>query len=188
MKIFNTWSFLKHWRVFHKFFRYYETKKFEIKPGQPSSTIQNFLSTPENFWNTDLTPTKFFGPVKQKTFRQNYMPPPLHENIRCQSFFETKKGSPAKFVDTMRQRCFNGEQWYLLFMQKFFSMTEFFWHIEWFPHEIFRHCETKKNSTQKSDIPSLCIKFVDTRVFLKYWIVTPRTFRHSETLKNFNGR
>ena len=47
--------------------------------------------------------------------------PPSRENLRCQSLFETMKGSPAKFVDTMRQRCFNGEQWYLLFMHKFFD-------------------------------------------------------------------
>ena len=123
-----------------------QDKKFRKKPGQPSSTIHNFLSTPENFWNTELTPTKFFGPVKQKTFRQNYMPPPLHENLRCQSLFETKKGSPAKLVDTLRRRCFNGRQWYLLFIQKLFSITEFFWNSEWFSHENF--CTVRGRSFQ----------------------------------------
>ena len=44
------------------------------------------------------------------------------------------------------------------------------------PPQKFQHCETKKSSTPKSDIPFLRKKFVDTRLCLKRWIVTPRNY------------
>ena len=52
-------------------------------------------------------------------------PPPLLEKIRYQNFFETQKGSPTKFIGTLRQRFFNGVYWYPLLMHKFRRYTKF---------------------------------------------------------------
>ena len=55
-------------------------------------------------------------------------------------------------------------------------MLEVFLNIEWLPHEILRHCETKKASTENSEIPFLCINFYENRIFVKHWKVAPRNF------------
>ena len=52
-------------------------KQIDAKTGQPPSFINSLLSKPENFWNTDLTLTKFFGPVKQKNFSTKLYAPLL---------------------------------------------------------------------------------------------------------------
>ena len=44
------------------------------------------------------------------------------------------------------------------------------------PPRKISHCETKKFSTENSDIPFMCKKFFHTRIFLKLWRVPPRSF------------
>ena len=59
-----------------------------------------------------------------------------------QEFFETQKGSPTKFLNTVRQK-FSTKSWYPLLMQKTFSIIEIFWYTELFPNKIFWYRETK---------------------------------------------
>ena len=44
----------------------------------------------------------------------------IHKVFRYWKFFETQKGSPPKFFDTVRQKTFNRKSWYTTLMRKFF--------------------------------------------------------------------
>ena len=57
---------------------------------------------------------------------------------------------------------------------KDFSIPEFNWNTEGVPDEIFRRCETI--FFEISDMPFSCIRFFDTRFFLKHRSVSPRKF------------
>ena len=63
---------------------------------------------------------------------------------------ETPKGSFTKFFGTVRQKTFDGNLWYPLLCIKLFDTPIFLKHWR-DAHEIFRHYETKKFSTEKRD-------------------------------------
>ena len=93
----------------YQFFRHCETKNFRRKLLIPPLLFINFFATGRNFSETRhrrVPLTKFFGPVRQKSFGKTVMPPPppMHENFRYKSVFETQKGSPTKFFGTVRQK------------------------------------------------------------------------------------
>ena len=70
---------------------------------------------------------------------------------------ETLKGSFTMFFGTVRQKIFDGKSWYPPpLIHKVFRYRKFLKHSrEGFPCEIFRHCETKKFSTENRATPSL---------------------------------
>ena len=107
LKLFRCRKFCEtqHRRVPLRDFWHCETKQFwqktRINPSIPSI----------NFFDTGKFPkqkgplTKFFGPVRQKSFSaKSCCPPPLHESFRYKTFFETQKGSPTKVFGTVRQK------------------------------------------------------------------------------------
>ena len=57
-------------------------------------------------------------------------------------------------------------------------MPQISWNIEGFPHEIFRHCETKKSSTENSDILFLCINFSRPEIFWNTEVFSNEIFRY----------
>ena len=136
--------------------------------GQPPSFISIFLYTAGKFWSTELTLTKCVGPVKQKTFRQNYMRHLFAWKPSLPEFFWSKKGFPCKNVRHCETKVFQRRIVISPLYAKRFSITEVFWNIEWFSHENFRYCETKKFDRKTAHPPSLNhIFFVHTKKFLK---------------------
>ena len=60
---------------------------------------------------------------------------------------DTRKGFPAKFIGTVRQKKFDGKSWYSppLLTINFLVAGNFLKHrTERFTYKIFRQCETKK--------------------------------------------
>ena len=127
------------------------------------------------------TTAKLFGTVRQKKFVAKMIPHPLF--FLYQKFSETQKGFLTKFFDSV------------LCYKIFFDNTvmplplSYAWKF-WTPHflkhkkvslRIFSALWDKKFSTDNSDIPFLCKKLSDTRIFLKHWMVPHKTFRHCET-------
>ena len=54
-------------------------------------------------------PLRKFSVLRDEKFRENRDTlPPMHENFRYQNSFETQKGSPTKFIGTVRQKFFKG--------------------------------------------------------------------------------
>ena len=100
-------KFLETMKSIPKNFPVLWVKKIDAKTGQPPSFINSSLSTPEKFWNTDLTLTKFLGSCEaRKLFDKTICSPHSHENLRCQSFFETKKGSPCEICRDYETKVF----------------------------------------------------------------------------------
>ena len=60
---------------------------------------------------------------------------------------------------------------------------DFFGKIDRFPPRYFSALSAKKLSKEKNDILFFCIKFFDTRSFLKHWKLPQRILQHSETKK-----
>ena len=108
-------------------------------------------------------------------------PPPSYPSTFSlpEDFWNTaQKGSPTKFIGTVRQKTFDGKTWYPLVCIKFFDTPNFLklWR---YAHEIFQHCETK-NFRRKNVIPPSMPKvfrypkFSETfkgcpRIFLALW-------------------
>ena len=95
-------------------------------------------------------------------------PPPLIRKLfRYRKISETaQKGSPTKFIGTVRQKFFDGKTWYPLVCIKFFDTPNFLKHLR-DAHELFWHCETK-NFRRKNVIPPFSsIYFFETKNFLK---------------------
>ena len=81
-------------------------KQIDAKTGQPPSFINSLLSTPENFWNTDLLLTKFFGPVKQKNFSTKLYAPLLRMKTFDARVFWNKEGFPCKICRDYETKVF----------------------------------------------------------------------------------
>ena len=77
---------------------------------------------------------------------------------------------------------FKGEKFYPISYAYNFSIAKVFRNIKWFPHEFVSNVR-QKTSREKSEIPFLCIKFFDTRNFLKYLKVPKRKMFGTETKK-----
>ena len=112
--------------------------------------------------------------------RRKIVIPPLIQTFSIpEDFWNTaQKGSPTKFIGTVRQKTFDGKTWYPLVCIKFFDTPNFLklWR---YAHEIFQHCETK-NFRRKNVIPPSMHKvfrypkFSETfkgcpRIFLALW-------------------
>ena len=61
---------------------------------------------------------------------------------------------------------------------------KFFENRIFFKYSNFSPLWDKEDWTKKSDMPCLCINFFETPIFLKHWMVPPRSFRHFETKNN----
>ena len=120
-------NFLKHWKDPPRNFLALWDKKFSTENRDtPLSLIHKFFSIPENFWNTVGALYEVFRSCETKNFRKKlWCPPPMHQNIGYQNFFETQKGSPAKFFGTVRQKISDRKSWYPLLMQKNFRYPKF---------------------------------------------------------------
>ena len=148
----------------HKFPRYH---KF-------SETLQgcsrNFSAVSDQNFSTENYDTPFFHPKKtgwNKKFSQKSMNRSPKNSAQWEKNFSTEK------CDT---RCYAWN----------FSISQIFWNIEGMPTIFFRTvrqktCETKTWHTL------LCIKFFDTRTFLKHWRDAQEIFRHCET-ENFRRK
>ena len=74
-------------------FRHCETEKFQKK--KVISLMHKIFRYRKFSETIKSSPTKIFGPVRQKQFNKTMMlAPPIHENFRKQSFFETQRRSP----------------------------------------------------------------------------------------------
>ena len=179
--IHNFFSILKFfWKTndfLYKVFRFGPVRqKISTKPWCPPSyawkfSIKNFSET------TKCSPLKYFGTVRQKLFdgKSWYLPPLL--SIKTFSL-------PEIFWNT---EWFPGEVFSVLWDKKNFDKTvklppSFAWKFsipEFFRSVLLRILSAlwdKNFSTELSDIPFLCIKYCDTRNFLKHRTVPQRNF------------
>ena len=153
-------------------------KQIYAKTGQPPSFINSFLSTPENFWNTDLTRTKFFGPVKQKNFSTKLYAPLLLIKTSMPEFFWNKEGFPCEFFRHPDTKNFRHKQVISFLMHKvrrYPSMSET---LNRYTKKLFGILRLQKSSTEVSDIHFLCMKILNTRSFSKHWRVSNKIFRY----------
>ena len=159
-------------------------KQIDAKTRQPPSFINSLLPTPEIFWNTDLTLKNFLVLWSKKTFRQNYMLPSFAWKPSMPDFFWNKEGFACEICRDYETKVFQRRAVISrLYAKNFFDNRIFL--TQWMvPPQKCQHCETKKISTQKSDIPFIRKKFVDSRLCLKHWIVTPRNFSALWDFKN----
>ena len=114
--------------------------------------------------------------MKQKNFSTKLYAPLLRMKTIDARFFWNKEGFPCEICRDYETKVFQRRTVISrLHAKNFFDNLIFL--TQWMvPPQKCQHCETKKISTQKSDIPFLRKKFVDSRLCLKHWIVTPRNF------------
>ena len=100
--------FLDHKVFFKEKFRYSATKTLTENCYTSLLSIKCF-SLPQIFWNTEWFPGEVFSVLwEKKVFEKTWgFPPLLLETFRYQNSFETQKGSPMKFIGTLRKRFFN---------------------------------------------------------------------------------
>ena len=145
-----------------KYFGTVRQKLFDGKswyPPPPSyPLIHKFFSLPEIFWNTEWFPGEVFSVLWEKNFSTKpwSFPPPLLENFRYQNSFETQKCS-TNFIGTVRQKFFNGVQWYPLLMHKVLRYTKFSETPKCSPTKFFGTV-WQKISNEKSWYPPLLHK------------------------------
>ena len=136
----------------NELFWYSETKTFLL-------SIKIF-SLPEIFWNTEWFPGEVFYrscEIKKFSTKPWSFAPPLLEIFRSQNSFETQKCSPTNFIGTVRQKNFNGVQWYPLLMHKILRYAKFSETPNCSPTKFFGTV-WQKFSTEKRDTPSLMHK------------------------------
>ena len=158
---------------------YSETKTFRRKIVIPPPLLSIKFFPYQNFSETQNgSLAKFFRSCEIKKFSTKpwNFPPPLLENFRYQSCFETRKWSPTIFIGTLREKFFNGVQWCSPLMHKIWQYTRFSETPKCSPTKFFGTV-WQKFSTEKRDNPPLwCIKFFDTRNFLIHRSVPQRNF------------
>ena len=104
--------------------------------------------------------TKIFDSVLwDKKFRQNCdAPPPMHEKFRYWNSLETQKGSSTNFIGTVRQKFYNGVQWYPLPVHKILRYAKFSETTKCSPTKFFGTMR-QKLLNEKSYYPLFCIKY-----------------------------
>ena len=176
--------------LIHNFFRYQKfsetqkssaqnfsalwDKKFPTENRDTPSLIHNFFHT-RNFLKHRRVPLRIFSVLWDKKFSLEILvtsPPSIHNFFPYQKFSETQKGSRTIFFGPVRQKKSRQNRYafrsvmlpppmhrnirFQIFLKQNGSPTNFFGTVR------------QKNSTENSDIPFLCIKFFDTRNFLKH--------------------
>ena len=133
-KIFEIPNHLRLRSGYHELFWYCETKKFrqknvifrshalKVSMAEISRKVEGVTHENFQYWEA------------KKNQRKIAMPPTEHESFRSPKDSETQRGSPTKFIGSLRE----------------------------------------KNSTEKSDINPIGMKFLDNRTFLKYRSVPQR--------------
>ena len=114
----------------------------------------------QNFSETrKVSPTNFFGTVRQKFSTENRDTPLIHEIFRYQKFLVKQKGSPTKFFITVRQKNFDGKSWDPPPLLSFLCMKNFdarFFLKQWrVPLRNFSVLWDKKFSTENRDTRSV---------------------------------
>ena len=102
--------------------------------SQALPTFFNFINTTENRDNPFLCMRSF----EARNFLKPRMVP-----YEISWYCETKKFRRINVITPIH------------LIHKLFYTPEKFWYTERFPHEVFRHCETKKSWTKKSWFPPL---------------------------------
>ena len=135
MKIFDQRIFLKHQSVLQRNIMVQSDKNFSPeKRDTPKyfldkkggSYLKNIFESRDFLKQRMVFRQSFFGPVRKKILKKLWsFPPRLLEKFRYQNPFETQKGFSTNFIGTVRQRIFNGIQWYPLFMHKNFDTRKF---------------------------------------------------------------
>ena len=122
-------------------------------------------------------PTKFFGTVRPQFWLKTVICALLSINFSIPENFRKTEGFLYKTLSfgPVRQKV-STKPWCPPSYAWKFSIEEFFWNTKMFSNEIFRYSETKKFSTEFSDIRFLCIKFCDTRNSLKHQSLPQRNF------------
>ena len=142
IEFFNIPIVLKHWKDAHKSFRHCETKNFRRKIVIPHKCIK-FFDTP-NFLEDWRDALEVFRHCETKTFRrENVIPPSMHRVFHYPNFTWNIERMPTKFFGTVRPKSLEAKTWYALFHPEKFLKPEILSKTVRFPHEIFRHCETK---------------------------------------------
>ena len=172
MKFFVTRIFRKHIRVALHFFSVLWDKNFSIEISDMPFLCTRFFDT-RIFLKQKVSPTKFFGRVRKKTFDWNRdcnSFSHLFINFFDTSFFsETQKVSRAIFFDIVRRQVFDGNLWFPLFLLSlnFIDSRNFLKYRRDHIHS-FSALWDKRFPTDVSDIPFLCKRCFDTRIFLKH--------------------
>ena len=135
-------------------------------------------SMPDFFWNKEGFACEVCRDYETKVFQRRTVISPLYaKNFFDNRIFLTQWMVPPRISSALwvskiiQQKLVISPSW----AEKFFD-TRIFLTQGMVPPQKFQHSETKKISTQRSDIPFLRKKFVDSGLCLKHWIVTPRNF------------
>ena len=191
INFFHTRSFLKHKRVRPQVFWYCETKESRKSwyPFYPFFWNQNNSETQK------CSPTIFFGDVSQRISdgKRDNPHPFLSILFSIPDIFWNTEGFPYEVFRSCDTKNFRQNHYALqisnapppsplLGME--YSDSRFFFEIQKGSPMNFFGTVRQKNSTENSDIPFLCIKFFDTRNFLKHWSVLQWNFSVVR-LKNF---
>ena len=145
-----------------------------VGSGFESLPCQNFYDLSLTFSIPETSETlrgsyENFRHCETKSFRPKIVNPPFSypQGFSILETNEALKDSPTKLFGTVRLKNFDGKSLYSpppLLSINFFATGNCLKHrSEGFLYEIFRHCETKKNSTQNREITLRGIKSFDTR-------------------------
>ena len=140
-----------------KFFCTVRQKIFDGNLWYPLLCIK-FFDTP-NFLRHWRDAQEIFRHCETKNFRRKIVIPPImHKIFRYPKFSETLKGCPRNF-SALWDKNFDGKFWYspppLIQTFSLPEINETLKDPPSPPTKIFRHCETKKNSTENLDTPPL---------------------------------
>ena len=183
-----------------------EQKRSEaVGPGSNLCRVRYFSDFTDIYSFTETNFHSFFPPLTQKfsgkqegsltnffvsvlwnkTFFDNsVMPPPMHQNFRCQSFFETQKGSPTKFFAPVRQKNFDKTMMPPLLCIKNFD-TRIFLKRRRIPLRNFWALWDKKIQRRIVISPSYAKTFSIPEIFWNIKGFLHKVFWHCET-KNFD--
>ena len=106
----------------------------------------------QNIYETQGSPLRIFSVLWYKINYPKIVIPPffIHNFFPYQKFSETQK---HEFFSALWGKKLPTEKGDTPSLIRNFSIIEIFWNLEGFPYELFRYCETKKNSLEIRAIP-----------------------------------
>ena len=189
IKFFDTWNILKHWRAPREIFCYCETKNVRRKSVIPLPHLLSiiFFSYQKISETQKGSVTKFFGPVRQKIFDKNMMPPSYASEFLMSEFFETQKGSLTNSFGTVKQRK-TTENSDIPLCIKLFDTRNFLKHWR-DPLRSFSVLWDKKIFDKAMMPPPLpCMQIFDTKIFFETQKCSPTKFFGTVRQKNLNEK
>ena len=165
--IFDTPSFLKHWRDAHEIFWHGETENLRRKNVIHISLHEFFRYS--NFFET-MRPKIFAGKRDTPYYAWSYSIPQI---------FWKLNGMSTKFLGTVRQKFSDGNLCYPLLYLKFFDNPNYLKHYR-MPTNFFGTVKPKFFAGRTS-YPLLYMKLFDTPISLKSWRDGHEFFRYCDT-------